>query len=108
MPDATRLRALALGLPEVFERETWGKSAFRVGAKLFATLAADEQCVVLRATHEEQAAALALDPGTFAVAPYQGQHGWIRVRLATIADDQLAELVTEAWRQAAPKRLATG
>ncbi|WP_031465813.1 MmcQ/YjbR family DNA-binding protein [Sciscionella sediminilitoris] len=108
MPDATRLRALALSLPEAFERETWGKPTFRIGAKLFATLAADEQSVVLRATYEEQAAMLAHDPDTFAVAPYQGRYGWIRVRLATIAEDQLAELVTEAWRQAAPKRLATG
>jgi hypothetical protein len=34
-----------------------------------------------------------------------GQHGWVAVRLDRVDPEELAELIDEAWRMTAPKRL---
>ena len=47
----------------------------------------------------------AMDPDTFFVPPYVGPSGWVGVRIRTVDPDELRELVTEAWRLTAPKRL---
>jgi len=45
------------------------------------------------------------NPDTFTIAAYLGRHGWITARL-DVADKTLTkELVMEAWRRAAPRRL---
>jgi hypothetical protein len=41
------------------------------------------------------------------VAAYTGRYGWIRVTLDRIDADELGELLVEAWRRTAPKRLVT-
>ena len=46
-----------------------------------------------------------MDPDTFFVPPYVGPNGWVGVRIQTVDPDELRELVTEAWRLTAPKRL---
>ena len=44
-------------------------------------------------------------PETFGVPAYVGRHGWVSIQLATVDPTELGELVVEAWRQTAPKRL---
>lgn len=105
MPTAQEFRALALSLPEAEERLTWGHPTFRVRDKMFATLAEDGEQASIKATLEAQAALVASDPDTFSVPAYVGRHGWVRVRLRTVDQDELAELLAEAWRRTAPKRL---
>jgi hypothetical protein len=34
-----------------------------------------------------------------------GKYGWIRIELDRVDPEELTELVTEAWRLTAPKRL---
>ena len=53
----------------------------------------------------EQRALTQTDPVTFFVPPYVGPSGWVGVRIRTVDRDELDELVTEAWRLTAPKRL---
>ena len=48
---------------------------------------------------------LAEDPATFFVTPHYEGYPGVLVRLATVRPDQLRELVVEAWRLVAPKRL---
>lgn len=48
---------------------------------------------------------VAARPQTFAVAPYVGRYGWVRVRLPDVDETELRELLVEAWRRTAPKRL---
>jgi hypothetical protein len=102
-PD--ELRRVVLGLPETEERETWGHPTFRVRDKMFATLSDDGRVATVKATRQEQAALLAADPATFGVPAYVGRHGWVSVQLATVDPTELSELLVEAWRQTAPKRL---
>jgi hypothetical protein len=105
MITADELRRAALSLPEAEERETWGHPTFRVRDKMFATLADDGRSAGIKTTKEEQTALVAGAPETFGVPAYVGRHGWVSVELATADPAEVRELVTEAWRQTAPKRL---
>ena len=105
MITADELRRVVLSLPEAEERETWGHPTFRVRDKMFATLSDDGRQATVKATRQEQAALVAAAPETFDVPAYVGQHGWVGVRLATVDPVELGELLVEAWRQTAPKRL---
>jgi hypothetical protein len=105
MITADELRQVVSSLPEAEERETWGHPTFRVGNKMFAAMSDDGREASVKATREEQAALIAADPETFGVPAYVGRHGWVSVQLATVDPDELRELLVEAWRQTAPKRL---
>ncbi|GGP98957.1 hypothetical protein BKA00_005747 [Actinomadura coerulea] len=96
-----------LALPEVTEREAFSDlTGFRVRGKGFCYLNESEGFVLLKATREEQAALIAEDPGTFAPSWASGRFAWVEIKLATVEPEELRELVTEAWRLSAPKRLA--
>ncbi|GAA4300576.1 MmcQ/YjbR family DNA-binding protein [Actinomadura luteofluorescens] len=98
---------MVLGLPEVTEREAFSNlTGFRVRDKGFCYLNEDEGFVLLKATREEQAALVAEDPGTFAPSWASGRFAWVQIKLAGVDPEELNELVTEAWRLSAPKRLA--
>ena len=61
--------------------------------------------VTVKASKEAQAALVGSEPETFSVPAYVGQHGWVAVRLERVDPEELAELIDEAWRATAPKRL---
>jgi hypothetical protein len=98
-------RELALALPEAEERETWGHPTFRIRNKMFASMATDGSTATVKAIPEEQAACIGSDPETFFMPAYVGKHGWIGIQLERVDPAELEELVTDAWRLTAPKRL---
>ncbi len=99
---------MVLGLPEVTERESISNlTGFRVRDKGFCYLNEIEGFVMLKATREEQVALIAEDPATFSPSwASGGRFAWVKVKLATVDPGEMNELVTEAWRLSAPKRLA--
>jgi hypothetical protein len=105
MVSAEEFRNVVFLLPEAEERKAWGHPTFRVRDKMFATLSDDGRSATVKATREEQAALVAAAPGTFDVPAYVGRHGWVGIQLATVDPSELRELLVEAWRQTAPKRL---
>ena len=107
MITADEFRQVVRSLPETGERETWGHPTFRVRDKMFATLSDDGREATVKATRQEQAALVAASPETFGVPAYVGRHGWVGVRLATVDPVELRELLVEAWRQTASRRLVT-
>ena len=107
MVSADELRQVMRSLPEAEERETWGHPTFRVRDKMFATMSDDGRQATVKATKEEQAALVAAAPETFGIPAYVGRHGWVSIQLATVDQAELRELVVEAWRQTAPRRLVT-
>jgi hypothetical protein len=72
---------------------------------MFAAMSDDGQQASVKATREEQAALISAAPETFGIPAYVGRHGWVSIQLATVDPAELRELVVEAWRQTAPKRL---
>jgi predicted DNA-binding protein (MmcQ/YjbR family) len=110
----TRLRKICLALPEAHEVEAWGTPTFRVRNKLFAMYAdtgnhhhEGRPGVWLKAGPGNQQLMVRFAPKRFFVPPYVGPSGWIGVYLDGKVDwEELASLVTDAWRLIAPKRVA--
>ena len=98
-------RELALSMPEAHEKETWGHPTFRVRNKMFASSATDGSTCTVKSTIDEQRALTQMDPATFFVPAYVGHAGWIGIVLDRVDPGELRELVIEAWRMTAPKRL---
>ena len=99
------VREVALSLPQVEEGTAYGRRAFRVGGKLFAALRR-EDVMALRLGFEEKEFVLQSQPETFFVTPHYDGTPWVLVRLSAIGEEQLREVLTEAWLFRAPKRLA--
>jgi hypothetical protein len=72
---------------------------------MFAAMSDDGQQASVKATRQEQAALVSAAPETFGIPAYVGRHGWVSIQLATVDPAELRELIVEAWRQTAPKRL---
>jgi hypothetical protein len=106
-----RLRAICLGLPEVTERTSHGEPTWFVrDKKTFVTYADHHHDDVLgfwcAAPEGAQAMLVESAPGRFYRPPYVGHRGWLGVRLDVAVDwDEIAELVEDAYRIIAPKRL---
>ena len=92
-------------MPEATEKEAWGHPTFRVRDKMFASASTGLSGGTVKSTLDEQRALTQSEPATFSVPKYVGKHGWIAVQLDRVDPDELRELVVEAWRMTAPRRL---
>ena len=106
-----RLRRLCLALPQTTERPSHGEPAWFVRGRVsFVTYADhhhdDRLAFWCAAPPGAQAELVASDPGRFFRPPYVGHRGWVGVRLDVPVDwDEIAELVEDAYRTVAPRRL---
>ena len=93
-----RVRRLALALPEVAEGTFYGTPAFRVGRKYFTRLHDKLDCLVIRIEPADRQQRLAADPKAFFITDHYLNAPWMLVRLEQVADDDLQELLGDAWR----------
>jgi len=103
--QAATVRSFALSLPEAEERETWETATFRVRNKIYVMFDEKERHLWIKSTHDEQQALIAMDPEAFFVPSYVGSKGWIGVVVSRADRGEVEDLITEAWRMTAPKRL---
>jgi hypothetical protein len=100
------VRAMAMALPEVEEIVTWDVDiTFRVRKKIFVIGGEGTEQISVKATLDQQADLLDLDPETFKSAPYVGRFGWVTVDLTRVDPAMLEGLLRQAWRSVAPARL---
>lgn len=104
---AAGFRRVALALPEAVEGSHFGNADFRVGGRIFATLALESEGYgVLLLTPEQQAGMVEDAPEVFSPVPGGwGRQGATRVRLAKVTPEILEGVMRIAWRRRAPKRL---
>ena len=100
-----QFRKLCLALPESEEVETWGEATFRVRGRIFAMGSPEGKSVSVKASLDDQAGLVAMDPKTFAVSAYTGRFGWVSVRLARLGPELGERLIENAWERTAPRRL---
>ncbi|HUX85446.1 MAG TPA: MmcQ/YjbR family DNA-binding protein [Chloroflexota bacterium] len=105
MITAEEVRDLALSLPEAAEIETWGEATFRVRNKIFLILSPNGDGASLRTSLDQQLALTSAFPEAFSVAHYVGRFGWVSVRLNTVDQSLMSDLVIDVWRRTAPKRV---
>jgi len=85
--------------------ESWGHPTLRYGDKMFASGGGESGTISVKASREDQAELIAAAPHIYAPAPYVGRFGWVTVVLAEADPDELRQVVTEAWRRTAPKKV---
>jgi hypothetical protein len=109
-----QLRRIALALPGVSEKLSHGEPSFFCDAgraKQFVMLdnhhhGADHLAFWCAAPPGAQEQLIAENPDQFFRPPYVGHRGWLGVRIDRDPDwDEIAEIVRDAYRQVAPKRL---
>ncbi|MFE7115451.1 MmcQ/YjbR family DNA-binding protein [Streptomyces sp. NPDC057654] len=108
MPTAEDVRAIALSLPETLEKLAWGRPTFRVGGKIFASLADDDTSMGVKCPKEERAELIAAEPEKFFLRPgHDDNYDFMRVRLAALEGaDELRAILVDSWRQVAPRKIA--
>ncbi|GAT71393.1 hypothetical protein PS9374_07084 [Planomonospora sphaerica] len=103
--DFDRVRDIALELPEVEESVSWGTPSLKVRGRLFLRRHEDPELTVVKVSPEERKALTEARPEVFLVTPHYENHRYMLVRTAELAEEELRELVAEAWRLSAPQRL---
>ena len=104
---ADDVRAIATSLPRTVERLVRDQVKFNVGQLVYVALSRDEQTMGCGFPKEEREAAIAAEPHKFSLPSVSDQRfRWIHVNLAAIDQEELRELVTDAWRMCVPKKVA--
>jgi hypothetical protein len=108
--DINDFRRIALSLPGVEESSHMGQPDFRVGGRIFATLAsADQGYGNLKLTLEQQSAFVGELPEVFLpIAGGWGRMGMTHVRLAAASEDVLAGALHTAWKLQSERNAKTG
>jgi ankyrin repeat protein len=115
MPDQNpldRLRTLCLNLPETTERLSHGEPTWFIRDKKTFVMYADRHhddriAFWCAAPMGAQAAMVSAEPTRFFSPPYVGCRGWIGVWLDIPVDwEEIEQIVTDAYRAVAPKRLS--
>lgn len=110
-----RLREICLALSEAHEVEAWGEPTFRVKDKMFAMHARADghhgdgrEGVWCKAKAVTQDMMIRAEPNRYFSPPYMGPKGWVGVWLGRNTDwATLEDLLRDAYRMTAPKRLLT-
>ena len=108
--NAADFRRMALEMEGAEEGSHMGSPDFRVGGRIFATLASQKQGYGnLMLTPEQQAEFVADQPGVFVpIAGGWGRMGATHVRLAKADEDVLAGALRTAWRLRIEKNTGAG
>ena len=101
------VRELAVSLPRTEEALVRESVRFRVGRLVYVAFTRDETLMGFGFPKEERDALIASDPEKFMMPkPSDQRYNWAVVRLAAIDDQEMRELVLDAWRMVVPKRVA--
>ena len=103
---ADEFRQLALGFPETEERSHMDHPDFRVGGKIFASIAPGDERGMVKLTAEQQAVLTRAEPTTFEPASGAwGRNGSTMVVFANADEATVRHALAAAWKNTAPKRL---
>ncbi|MFC5187292.1 MmcQ/YjbR family DNA-binding protein [Actinomadura harenae] len=101
------VRRVALPLPRTTEHLIRDRVKFRVGAIVYVAFSRDETIIGFAFPKEEREGLIASDPSTFVMPNEANQRfNWVEARTAALGEDEMRELVIDAWRMVVPKRVA--
>jgi hypothetical protein len=106
MPEWQDVVAIATGFPGVEEGTSYGTPSLKVRGKFMARLRTNPDALVVRTIDlADRDALLKGDPGVFFITPHYDAYPAVLVRLEAVEVTMLAELIEDAWRLQAPKRV---
>jgi hypothetical protein len=101
------VRAVAEGLPRSYEALVRGRVKFRVGRIVYVAFSRDETLMGFGFPKEERLALVESEPDKFLLPGKSDmRYNWVVVRLDAIDEDEMRELVLDAWRMVVPKKVA--
>lgn len=105
MIEIEKFRQMALAYPEAKEQPHFEKTSFRVAKKIFATLDISNGLVCLKLSEIDQDVFCSFDKTIIYPVPNKwGLQGWTLVNLANIKEEMLADVLTTAYCEVAPKK----
>ena len=97
------VRRIALALPFTTEKPSYGTPGFRAKDKLFARLKEEPDVLAIWVAHEQEKLAMVeAEPAKFFTTPHYDGYPMVLVRLSTVEEVELTELITESFRLRAP------
>ncbi len=107
MVTVADIRAVAMSLPRTTEHLVRDRVKFRVGQIVYIAFSRDETVMGFAYPKEERDALIASDPAKFHLpGPSDLRFNWVHAWTAALDEDEMRELVIEAWRMVVPKRVA--
>ena len=101
------VREIVAGLPRSYEVLVRDRVKFRVGQIVYLAFSRDETLMGFGFPKEEREALVASEPHKFQMPETSDvRFNWVVVALGAIDDDEMTELVQDAWRMVVPKFLA--
>jgi hypothetical protein len=101
------VRELASGLPRSSEAFVRGRVKFRVGRIVYLAFSRDQTLMGFAFPKEEREWLVGTEPEKFLMPrACDLRYNWVVVRLAEIDQDELRDLVIEAWSMVVPRRLS--
>ena len=97
------MQKLAGKLPESEESTSYGTPAFKVKGKLFVRLR--EEGDVLAIYTDDKEGQMAADPSVYFSTPHYDGYPMVLLRLPEISENELREVLTDAWRLKAPPKV---
>lgn len=99
------VRQIALEFPGVEEGLSYGTPAFRVGGKFLARLREDGESLAIKCGFDERDFRLQADPNVFFTTEHYRGYPTVLVRLSAIRPTVLRDVMEQAWRRSAAKRV---
>ncbi len=106
MTDSDAVRRVALALPRAYEVMVRGRWKFRVKQIVFVAFSPDEHEMGFGFPKTDRDGLIASAPDTFFL-PGTGdlRYQWVCAHLPRLAEDEMRELVVDAWRMCVPAML---
>ena len=101
------VRAVASKLPRTTEALVGGRVKFRVGRIVYLAFSRDETVMGLAYPKEEREWLIGGSPDKF-MHPIKSdlRYHWVLARLSALDENEMRELVVDAWRMVVPKSVA--
>ena len=107
MVTIDEVRAFALTLPRTGEGLVRGRVKFRIGRIVYLSLSRDGSTMGFAFPKELRVALVESDPAKFSLPSESDmRYHWAHVRLDAIDEDEMRELVEDAWAFCVPKSVA--
>ena len=101
------VRRVALGLPRAYEVLVRDRVKFRVGQIVFVAFSRDETQMGFGFPREEREALVESEPDKFLMpSRADRRYQWVEARMDALDEDEMRELVIDAWRMCVPKKVA--
>jgi hypothetical protein len=104
MVTVSAARKILLALPDTEEKAHMGHPDFRVGNRVFASLAPRKKNIaVVKLSIANQTALLQIDPDAYSLNGWS-QQGWTNVHLDKMTPSRFRALARESWSAVAAKK----